>query len=291
MSEITVAMPTYNRPSGLTTALNSVLSQTFTNFTILVSDNASTDQNVSDVIESFVKKDNRVRSFRQENNIGPCQNFIYLSKQAESQYLIFLADDDVWPPHHLERLVSCMNEQTVMVFPDTDLVSSNPERTKCNALKKTYEKCITDFDYLEAWCTDGSGQPFYGLYNLPKMKSCGLEFEFMEDIKYFNEGLFLHKLFLTGSVRFAPQTSIRYKTDGEKGSKSDLANAFLTYTERVVRLYLQAGQIPGGNRDELMQHLIKRYMQYLMTLCSDGKTRLPIRRRLSAAARILASGR
>jgi glycosyltransferase involved in cell wall biosynthesis len=291
MPSVTIAIPTFNRPEGLRNALISVLSQTYSDFTVIVSDNASTDENVSAVIESFTTKDSRIKKVKQETNIGPFRNFICLSKLAETKFLIFLADDDMWPPDHLEKLICCMDEETLMVFPDADLISEDPKRSKKNSLKNIYKSCKTDHDYLEAWCNDGSGQPFYGLYNIPKMKDKGLEFEFMEDLKYFNEGLFLHKLFLAGSVRFARQTSVKYRTGGRKGSREELAGAFLTYTERVVRLYLQEGNVPKEHRDDLMELLVRKYMQYFLTLCSQKKNRLPIRRRLSVAARVLASGR
>jgi glycosyltransferase involved in cell wall biosynthesis len=285
MPAITVAIPAYNRPEGLQNAIKSVLSQSFTNFTVLISDNASTDMRVCNIIETFKRIDFRVQSVRQSENIGPFKNFIYLAEKTETTLLIFLADDDLWPPHHLETLNSCMTTDTLMVFPDADLICSNPARRKCSVLKKKYRKCNTDDDYLKAWCADGSGQPFYGLYNLKQMRSRGLDFEFMEDLTYFNEGLFLHKLFLAGSIRFAPQTSVQYKADSAIRSREELAIAFISYTERVIKHYLNAYRPPGSNRDAILETLICHYTSYLLSLCREKKSRFPYLKLLSMAAR------
>ena len=70
--KLTVGIPTYNRSGLLREAIESVLAQTFTDFRLIVSDNAS-DDDTPEVVRSF--DDERIDYLRTERNIGPIGNF------------------------------------------------------------------------------------------------------------------------------------------------------------------------------------------------------------------------
>ncbi|MEP4192202.1 MAG: glycosyltransferase, partial [Sneathiella sp.] len=67
--EVTIGMPVYNAGAYLAEALESLLSQSFADFEIVVSDNCSTD-NTREIVEVFAERDDRVRLIRQKENIG-----------------------------------------------------------------------------------------------------------------------------------------------------------------------------------------------------------------------------
>lgn len=72
MPKITIAIPTYNRAKLLTEAIESVLVQTYEDFELLISDNASTDE-TKNVVVSF--KNPRIRYHRNKKNIGMMNNW------------------------------------------------------------------------------------------------------------------------------------------------------------------------------------------------------------------------
>lgn len=103
---VTVGIPTYNRSGMLRGAMESVLAQTYPDFCLLVSDNASEDD-TPDVVRSF--GDERIQYVRAEKNIGPAGNFRRVLELAETEFLLILPDDDVLYPGHLDAAIEVLD--------------------------------------------------------------------------------------------------------------------------------------------------------------------------------------
>lgn len=101
---LTVGMPIYNGASTLTFALDSLLAQTYKNFQIIISDNASTDE-TREICERYQEKDKRIRYHRQEQNIGALHNFNYVLEIAETPLFMWAAHDDQWEPDFMKELM------------------------------------------------------------------------------------------------------------------------------------------------------------------------------------------
>lgn len=100
-----VILPTYNRSKQLSRALDSVLSQTFTEYEILVIDDGSTDETPK-VLQQY---HDRVDCIRQRNaGISAARNAGI--RQARGAYLAFLDDDDRWYPHKLEVMAAAIRQ-------------------------------------------------------------------------------------------------------------------------------------------------------------------------------------
>ncbi len=96
---ITVIIPTYNRSGYLQVALDSVLTQTFSDFQILISDNASTDD-TAEVIARY--NDARIRVIHRPENVGWLRNFNLSLADVDTEFVTILCDDDVMRPDALE---------------------------------------------------------------------------------------------------------------------------------------------------------------------------------------------
>lgn len=103
---VTVGIPTYNRASLLRGAIESVLSQTFHDFQLLVVDNASEDQ-TDTVVQSY--DDGRIRYVRNARNIGIPGNWNRCFALATGRYITILPDDDLMMPENLEAKVGMLN--------------------------------------------------------------------------------------------------------------------------------------------------------------------------------------
>ena len=79
-------MPVYNGELFIKKAIESILAQTFTDFELIISDNLSTDS-TQEICQNFLKKDNRIRIFKQKENIGVHRNFNFLLSQAKGNIL------------------------------------------------------------------------------------------------------------------------------------------------------------------------------------------------------------
>ena len=104
--KLTVGIPTFNRARWLRETIESVLAQSFTNFRLIVSDNASEDD-TPDVVRSF--SDARIDYVRSERNVGAIENFNRLIELADTEFFVLLPDDDVLYPGHLAAAVECWN--------------------------------------------------------------------------------------------------------------------------------------------------------------------------------------
>ena len=102
---VSVVIPSYNQGMYIDKAINSVLSQDFTDFELVVSDDASPD-NSWEVIQCT--DDKRFRSFKQQNNLGPVGNLVFLIKESRGKYIALLNSDDYWLPGKLGRQVRIM---------------------------------------------------------------------------------------------------------------------------------------------------------------------------------------
>jgi glycosyltransferase involved in cell wall biosynthesis len=103
---VTVGMPSYNRPDLLSRSLGLIRSQSYQNLDIIVSDNASPDPRVSELVLSEAAIDPRIRYIRQDTNIGPSGNFIFVLRQAKGSFFMWAADDDEWHPSFIEKLLT-----------------------------------------------------------------------------------------------------------------------------------------------------------------------------------------
>ncbi len=102
---VTVGMPTYNRPASLQRSLDSIRAQTYRHLEIIVSDNASPDPRVGQLISTAYSEDQRIRHFCQQSNIGPAGNFAFVLSQARGAFFMWAADDDEWHPTFVEKLL------------------------------------------------------------------------------------------------------------------------------------------------------------------------------------------
>jgi glycosyltransferase involved in cell wall biosynthesis len=122
---VTIAIPTFNRVSLLKDCILSALSQTYQQFEILVSDNASTD-GTAELLGQF--QDPRLRVLRQTRNIGALPNWNVCLAQAKGEYIIFLSDDDSVKPWFLEKCIALIETE-----PKLAIVVALSERSDSNA--------------------------------------------------------------------------------------------------------------------------------------------------------------
>lgn len=101
---ISVIVSTYCRSRSISTALDSILNQTFTDFELIILDDGSID-GTKEIIESYAIKDKRIRWLRFDENSGvPAKRYNQGISLAKGEYIAFMFDDDLWYPHALKTL-------------------------------------------------------------------------------------------------------------------------------------------------------------------------------------------
>ena len=99
----------FNAERFVAAALTSLLVQSFTDFRLLISDNASTD-GTREIIKELTKGDSRVEYTRNAENVGALANFGAVFEKADSPYFMWAAADDLWEPGFVQSMVANLRE-------------------------------------------------------------------------------------------------------------------------------------------------------------------------------------
>lgn len=104
MTKISIGMPVYNGELFIRDTIEAILAQTFTDFELIISDNASTDA-TEKICRLYAEKDARIRYSRLEQNIGAAGNFNRVFELSSGEYFKWAAHDDL---HSVDYLAKCV---------------------------------------------------------------------------------------------------------------------------------------------------------------------------------------
>ena len=117
MPKVSIGMPVYNSEVFIRDALDSLLAQTFTDFELIISDNASADDTEM-ICREYALKDKRIRYVRQAENRGAVANFQFVLDESVGDYFMWAAGDDIWSSTFISDnefvLSSCVEIQLSM---------------------------------------------------------------------------------------------------------------------------------------------------------------------------------
>lgn len=112
---VTIGLPVYNGERYVAAALDSLLAQSFGDFALLISDNASTDR-TAEICRDYAARDSRIAYYRQPRNIGGSGNFNFLLGLARSRYFKWAGSDDVCRPSLLQACVEILEREPRVVL-------------------------------------------------------------------------------------------------------------------------------------------------------------------------------
>jgi glycosyltransferase involved in cell wall biosynthesis len=123
---VSVGLYVYNGERFLEEALRSILNQTFTDFELIISDNASTD-GTDEIAQAYAKRDGRIRYYRTEKNMGGGRNMRRVYELATGKYFKWAAADDLLEPDLLRRCIDILESDPgcVVAFARTKEVDEN----------------------------------------------------------------------------------------------------------------------------------------------------------------------
>jgi len=105
MELVSIIMPTYNCGRFIKESIDSVLSQTFTNWELIIVDDCSNDD-TQDIVHSYI--DPRIHYWQNEQNMGAALTRNKALRKAKGRYIAFLDSDDIWTPTKLEHQLAFM---------------------------------------------------------------------------------------------------------------------------------------------------------------------------------------
>lgn len=121
---VSIGLPVYNGDNFLEEALDSILAQTFQDFELVISDNASTDRTEA-ICNDYVARDPRIRYFRSQENLGASTNFNRVFALSSGKYFKWIAHDDLHEPDFLSRCVRILDQDPSVVLAYTKAITIN----------------------------------------------------------------------------------------------------------------------------------------------------------------------
>ena len=150
---VSIIMPSYNTASYITDTINSVLTQSYIDWELLIVDDCSTDT-TDEVVEPFLS-DKRITYLKNENNSGAAFSRNRALCIAKGKWIAFLDSDDIWMPDKLEKQISFMEHNNYnftytkyaeinVIGKRTGVVISGPKKiTKTGMYNYCWPGCLT----------------------------------------------------------------------------------------------------------------------------------------------------
>lgn len=261
MERVDILLATYNGENYLVEQLESILSQSYSNFRLLISDDCSTD-GTRKILEEYKEKDNRIQLFFQGKNLGVIKNFEYLLKKVESKYYMLSDQDDIWKNNKIERTVEKLeNSESDLVYTDLEVVDEN-----LNVTYKSYWKLKGIYSKVKKY------NNFESLYLNNFITGCTIisKKEFIDDILPLpNTSKFvLHDYWIAliisqkGKIAYIEEPLIKYRQhkNNKIGSKkqSDTLKSIDEIRELFIRVKKEHFKVFIENEDKFENPKIKK---------------------------------
>ncbi len=175
---ITIGLPAYNGEQTIKRTIDSILSQTFYNFKLIISDDGSTDS-TPNVCREYEQKDDRVKYLQKNKTTGWIWNFIDLAEKSNTKYFVWIAQDDYWDSQFIEKNINILekNSKIVASISDIQLIGPNIKNYYSNQKIVHSKDNHTKFKFV---------RPIIGTLN-----------EKIENILEFNWSINLYSIFRT----------------------------------------------------------------------------------------------
>jgi glycosyltransferase involved in cell wall biosynthesis len=115
MPKVSIGLPVYNGAKFIGNALDILLTQSFDDFELIISDNCSTDETQA-ICTKYASTDARIRYIKQSENIGISRNMEFLLHQAKGEFFMWAADDDRWDKDFIRILLTALEENSNLVM-------------------------------------------------------------------------------------------------------------------------------------------------------------------------------
>lgn len=113
--KVVIGLPVFNGEKFIASALECLLGQTYGDFELIISDNASSDR-TEQICQEYAERDSRISYVRQPENLGAVPNFNRVFEISDSEYFKWAAVDDQCDPTYLEKAVQILDNHPDVVW-------------------------------------------------------------------------------------------------------------------------------------------------------------------------------
>jgi glycosyltransferase involved in cell wall biosynthesis len=172
---VSIGMPVYNSEKYLKGALDSVLAQTYSDFEIIICDNASTDQ-TPEICRMYAAKDKRIRYYRNSHNLGANPNINQTFKLSSGEYFKWAFYDDLIRPEFISRCIEVLdqNPEVVLCVPKSNVIDENGRFLGINEYKADLTVSQPHIRFRNIVNTPDAGWEVFGLIRSSVLKQTAL---------------------------------------------------------------------------------------------------------------------
>jgi glycosyltransferase involved in cell wall biosynthesis len=194
--KVSIGMPVYNGERYLPQALNSILSQTFQDYELIISDNASADA-TEKICKSYCAKDSRIQYYRNSENIGASNNYCRVFDLSKGAYFRWANHDDLFLPGSLARCVKVLDENpsVILAYPKTKLIDEKGNIISKYEDNMNLQSCRPSERFVKVWEQLGLVNIIYGLIRSEVIQKTALIGDFIGADPLFVSELSLHGKF------------------------------------------------------------------------------------------------
>ena len=176
---VSIGLPVFNGENYLAQTLDSLLAQTYSDFELIISDNASTDS-TEEICRAYMLKDERIRYARNQQNVGGAGNYNRVFELATGEYFKWAGHDDLCDPKYLEMCVEVLDQEPAVVacYGKTTFIDGDSQhiRKLDDKLNLRFPQPSKRFSYyLNRWLTPTLDiNPIFGLIRADVLKKTPL---------------------------------------------------------------------------------------------------------------------
>jgi glycosyltransferase involved in cell wall biosynthesis len=224
---VSIGLPVFNGEQFLEQSLDSILSQTYTNFELIISDNASTDRTES-ICRRYSERDARVRYYRQPRNRGVTWNFRQVALLARGAYFLWTAHDDCFAPEYLERCLAFLqkNPDTVVCYSKAIEIDENGKQLARKEQTLGADAPCPHQRFRELIRMEHNCESIFGMIRTDVLKKTSIHGDFPD-----SDRCVLAELALYGKFDKLPEYFFFHREHGQRVTKQ-----FPTRQERMFQL-------------------------------------------------------
>lgn len=163
---VSIITPSYNSANFINKTIDSVLSQTYQNWEMIIIDDHSADNSL-EIIEKYIKQDQRIKLFSLKQNSGAAIARTKAMQLANGKYIAFLDSDDLWYPNKLEKQLEFMNKRN-HAFSCTAYEQIDEKGKSLNRIVQTKQKI--NYNRLLLDCPVGNSTVMYDVSTMGKFE-------------------------------------------------------------------------------------------------------------------------
>jgi glycosyltransferase involved in cell wall biosynthesis len=270
---ISIILPTRNRLSTISRTIERIRSQSFADWELIISDNASTEEGKLEYLQGLPTLDQRIRLFIQPENIGIHANWAFCIRECRGDYYIPVTDDDWWgEDDYLASLIALHDGHAGCVFPNGTVHFPETGEVKESVLTEVYGNLTSRYQLCEKLVNDGRGMIMIGLFNLsvvPKEEIVGV----------INNGLIacietvgMNRIARDYEVRFC--ASVNYHHTSYASNYARTFSGELQYRDRGIAIFglvddLRRSAAGDQNYEPVLEAAWKKALAYSIDLARN----------------------